>query len=107
MIRYNLNQMADGRFVIYIEGHAEAGPKGQDLVCAASSALASALNLGVMRLEAEGRTKSADIRVADGDVSVDFTPAENESERALGLVNTITDAFVWLESCYPDNVCVV
>ncbi len=106
MVRYSCDELADSRYVISVEGHAMSAPKGRDVVCAAASALAIALAVAVERLANEGRTKCSAVSANDGAVYVDFTPENGEEERAAGIVNTVSDAFRYLEMNYPENVSV-
>ena len=107
MINYCVRELEGDRFVVWIDGHADSAPPGDDLVCAAASALAVALTEAVRRLDDEGRAEMTSICGDDGHLQIDFTVAEGEQERALGIINTVTDAFLWLENGYPDCVCVV
>ena len=107
MVEYNAVKTLDGGYIITVEGHANTAPKGADVVCAAASALTVALVEASRRMLSEGRAKVCRVALGDGYTEVELAPESGEEERAAGIVNTITDAFVWLEYNYPDFVAVV
>lgn len=105
MINYQADVCTD-RYIVSIEGHAGYAPKGSDIVCAASSALAFALLEAVKRMDEGGEVSNLFHSVTNGSFQIDFTVKDFAGEKAEAIVDTITDAFLMLEEHYPEYVMV-
>ena len=94
---------ADGNLSIYLSafGHADYAERGKDIVCAAVSALCTALantlvNYGV---------SEASIRVEEGNFFVSATITKNQPQ-CEGAFDTVVTGLIMLAEQYPDNVFV-
>jgi len=105
MINYQADVCTD-RFIISISGHAAAAPYGQDIVCAAASALALTMLEAVRNFDEHGDVEHFAHSVDKGSVEIDFTVKEWVLERAQTLVDAITGGFLLLEENYPEYVSV-
>ena len=105
MITYQCDLCTD-RYIISIEGHAGAAPEGQDIVCAAASALALTLVEAVRNLDARGCVSHLSREVGKGSVQLDFTVKEDALPEAEAIVGTITDGFLLLEENCSEYICV-
>lgn len=95
---------SEERLTLTVEGHAGYGKEGQDIVCAAASALCFALLLALKRLDSEGLLSSFDHRLERGFAffSAAVTPA---GVPIWGYaVDPILNAFALLGESYPGYV---
>lgn len=92
----------DESFGMLITGHAGAGEKGQDLVCAAASALAQALSTRAETVPAY----HAKIRrnTESASVSVVCTPGKKAREGCREMFETILTGFELLAESFQENV---
>ena len=88
-----------GSYDLKITGHADSGPKGKDIVCAAVSILAYTVLDEVM--SAAGT--SAEIKKADVDPGA-FHLAAFLTSGEIGRVESIERGFVLLRKKYPEFV---
>ncbi|CAB1129670.1 protein of unknown function [Candidatus Hydrogenisulfobacillus filiaventi] len=74
----------EGRVVreLRVSGHAGAAPKGEDLVCAAVSALVETLHIGLKAIDVPGW----EAQVAEGDARFRFDPTFPADGRAAVAV---------------------
>jgi len=87
---------------VTVTGHAGAAPHGEDLVCAAVSALLCTLAEAVRRLERNHQAEQAVIRLLPGDGEVSFV---SEYECLVNsVVDTVCLGLECLATVYPDNV---
>jgi len=89
---------------VFASGHADAAIEGDDLVCAAASAILQAAELGLTVYS--NLQQSAVTRKAGEDASMAFAiPAEaREREDVRAIVRTAELAIEQLARQYPDNV---
>lgn len=82
-----------------VEGHAQAGAVGQDIVCAAASIL-------VWTLASAAEEFQMHLFVDDGKGVVEVTcyPEEEQEERCRFLFDTIWNGYEMLGDQYPDNI---
>ena len=95
-IRYDPKQYA-----LEIDGHAGAGPVGEDLVCAAVSILGWTLLAGADKPEFD-----AEIRVDEGvaNIAVRCRPREGSEQDCRVMLDTIWDGFQVLAEQEPEFV---
>lgn len=84
---------------IIVKGHANAAPKGEDIVCAAVSALVQNLSVGfgVCGFEVDEKTE-------DGSYKVSLT--EEQAEQAFLLTESLMISSFAIAEAYPDFVTV-
>ena len=99
MIRVKIERDADGKIRGFAaKGHADAGPSGQDIVCAAVSVLTDSVFLGLdrhLRRELEWQAES-------GDISVRLKDAPDELTEAV--LSTLVLGLTEIQKAYPDKV---
>ena len=86
-------------FRICAEGHANAGPQGQDIVCAAASMLMFTLVASLGRSGVE-----ADVEEEAGMMSINVTPEDFDREYCQAMFDTISAGFELLADTQPDYV---
>ena len=89
---------------VKIRGHAGAGEKGQDLVCAAVSALALTLGANVAGLCADKNGENPVIFLKEGDVEIRCTPKAGMEAVTRLIFDSVCQGFIVLQSLYPENV---
>ena len=87
--------------VLDLRGHALSAPKGQDLVCAAASALAFT---AAAALQEEGERFYPRIVERPGALRIACEPAEGSRRACRRLLDTIWIGFELLAQEYPDCV---
>jgi uncharacterized protein len=88
---------------ILAQGHAEAGVAGDDVVCAAASAILQAAELGL-----SSYASLPDVAVrADGQMAFAIPEAEREREDVKAIVATAELAIAQLAWQFPVNVRIV
>ena len=97
-----------GTLHMTVRGHAGAGRKGEDLVCAGASMLAYTLAQAVQFLYEQGLLEEKPkIQIADGYALVSAAPkAEAWAETLMAFWVTQAGAYV-LEHNYPQAVCLM
>ena len=83
-----------------MKGHAGAGKKGEDLVCASASILSATLAENVRILEKAGVAKNVNIIQEEGEVLVSCSPVE-EKDTLLCVYETIITGFMMLHENFP------
>ena len=85
-----------------MRGHAGAGPKGQDLVCAACSILAYAFAQTALDLWQEGALQEEpELDMAPGDSEIDMLPRDKRAQEA---VRGILSGYRLLAKNWPECV---
>lgn len=95
---------SEERLSLTVEGHAGYGKEGQDIVCAAASALCFALLLSLKRLDSEGLLSSFDHRMERGFAFFSAAASPNGARLWSYAVDPILSAFTLLSESYPDHV---
>lgn len=89
---------------VSVEGHAQSGEVGHDLVCASATVLTYTLATFVGNMKAAGQTKYPTIELKDGQALI----VCNAPRRYRGSVTLVFDAicagFELLAHDYPDNI---
>lgn len=100
--RYN---PAERKLSMRVSGHAGAGPKGFDVVCAGASMYAFGIAQCLKDMEEEGKLeRPAMIDISSGRVSVCVIPNEECFYEALHTFYVAQRGFHLLAESYPDNV---
>ena len=89
--------------ILEMKGHANAGERGKDLICASASMLTYTLAQNVRFLESAGVAKDVNIILEDGNALISCRPVE-EKETLLCVYDTITTGFALLYGNYPNNL---
>ena len=88
-------------------GHAGAGRKGSDIVCAGVSALVIALIERLDELQDEQLVKIESFHTADGEVALEASWEDSFGRTAaMGVFETVRTGLRRISEMYPDNVCV-
>lgn len=87
---------------VTVKGHAGAAPHGEDLICAAVSALLCTLAEAVRRLEEHGRAEHVEIRLFAGDAEISFHSACECP--VIAVVDTVCLGLECLAAQYPEHV---
>lgn len=87
-----------------VRGHAGSGRKGQDLVCAAVSALVLTAAGNIASLAAQGGALSQRLRLEDGDADISCVPKSRMAPLATVMLDTVALGLQLLETSYPDHL---
>jgi uncharacterized protein len=99
MIRFRIERDSQGRIQGFsATGHAEAGPKGQDIVCAAVSVLTDSVFLGLDRY----LHREMDWRADHGELRVHLKEAPDVQTEAI--LNTLLLGVTEIQKIYPDKI---
>lgn len=94
-----------GSIHMTLKGHAEAAPKGEDLICASATMLAYTAAQAVQFLHEEGKLKKEPkIHIRDGEATVIATPKEEAYAEALHTFWVAQCGIHVLARNYPQNV---
>ena len=89
---------------VTIEGHAQSGEIGHDLVCAATTILAYTVGSSVENMVAAGHVKEHHIEFKEGYASV-YCEAPKKFKSTITLMfDTVCAGFELLAQNYPDNI---
>ena len=93
------------KLFVQVDGHAGAGEKGQDIVCAAVSMLACVLAENVMDAQEHGMLQAEpDIYLADGCARVHARPKRAWRKTMRTIFDAICIGFAMAAEQYPDRV---
>lgn len=88
-----------------LQGHAGAAPYGQDLVCAAVSALVYALAQRLTELEKQGLLETPPrIRLASGDAEITAVAKAPYEQKVAEDFHLIESGLRLLQNHYPDQL---
>ena len=90
-----------GELWVSVEGHAESGPFGQDLVCAAVSGLAVTLAESIREMEKAGKLKSARRELDGGRAWLGCKPKHRFRAEAEAVFETVMRGLKCLGRVYP------
>ncbi len=89
---------------VSVEGHAQSGEAGHDLVCASASILVYTLASFVDNMKDARQTYNPKTELKEGDAVISCTPP-NRYKGAVTLVfDSICGGFELLAKDYPDNI---
>lgn len=86
------------------KGHAGTAEKGQDLVCAAVSALMYTLAANVQNLSDTGKARNPVIRLDEGDAEVSISTRAGYIAMTEMIFRTVCIGFEILSKQYPDAI---
>lgn len=89
---------------VTIEGHANSGDPGHDLVCAGVSALAYTLAANVGNLEARGMVRRPTVVLEPGKAEIEAKPKPSHKATAALIFQSVCVGFEVLADSYPDYV---
>lgn len=91
---------------LWVEGHAQSGPPGQDLVCAAVSGLTVTLAEALRQMESQGRG-AAELRIGSGSAFLAFRPEAEHQKEARIRMETVFLGLRLLGEKFPRNMKVI
>jgi len=104
MIKARLEER-EGRFSLSLQGHADYAPYGQDLICAAVSALLHGLRSYVNLLEEQGLLKEEALgRLERGRGYISAQPRRRGRQRVAGAFGLAGQVLGLLAQHYPENI---
>ena len=89
---------------VTIEGHANSGDPGHDLVCAGVSALAYTLAANVGNLEARGMVRRPTVVLEPGKAEIEAKPKPSHKATAALIFQSVCVGFEVLADSYPEYV---
>ena len=89
---------------VIIKGHAGSAPHGEDLVCAAVSALTYTLAANACELRDGGYTRHINTKVDAGDSEISVVPTSRYASVAELVISAVCVGFEVLAEQYPDYV---
>lgn len=91
--------------ILTVKGHAGAGEKGHDLVCASASILTNTVAqiVHIMRENGQLRRKPT-IRLEEGDATITCKPHKTEYAEALHTFSVAQVGFALLAQAHPEHV---
>ena len=89
---------------VVVEGHAQSGEPGHDLVCAATTILAYTIGSSVENMVAAGHVKEHHMEFSDGYASISCGAPEGLKSTITLMFDTICAGFELLAHDYPDNI---
>ena len=92
---------------ITIEGHAEAAPKGEDIVCAAVSVLYHTLVTNVLHWKDQGYLMDCRSQERDGYAQVSYVSKSRWNHILTAITEAICVGFHGLAEKYPEHVSYV
>ena len=99
MIRVTIHRNDQGQILGYeATGHAGAGPRGRDIICAAVSVLTDSVFLGLDK----HLHRAMDWSAGNGALSVLLL--EEPDERTEAILNTLTLGLSEIHKIYPDRI---
>ena len=105
MVEIRLRAWPDGRLGLQVRGHALCGPAGQDVVCAAVSALALTAAETARRLHRQGLlAELPETVLRSGFAAVSVRPKGCARHRVRQQLQVIVDGLQLLEREFPRHV---
>lgn len=89
---------------VIMDGHAESGPVGSDLVCASASILIQTLAAFVNNMVAAEQTKCPIVKLSDGHAFIDCNAPKRYKSLVMLAFDTVCAGFELLAHDYPDNI---
>ena len=89
---------------VTIEGHAQSGEIGHDLVCASVSTLAYTLAAFVENMKAAGQTRYPTIELKEGQAIIACNTSNKYKNSVKIAFDAICGGFELLSQSYPDNI---
>ena len=96
---------SNGSIHMTLKGHAEAAPKGEDLICASATMLAYTVAQAVQFMDEQDKLKKKPkISLREGNVAIIVTPKEEDYAEALHTFWVAQCGIHVLAHNYPQNV---
>ena len=96
---------SQGSIHMSLKGHAQAAPKGEDLVCASATMLAYTVAQAVQFMFEQGKLKKKPkISITEGSATIIATPTEDGYAEALHTYWVAQCGIHVLQHNYPQNV---
>lgn len=96
---------SNGSIHMTMKGHADAAPKGEDLICSAATMLAYTVAQAIQFMHEHGQLKrKPKIHIKDGEASIIATPTEDAYAEALHTFWVAQCGIHVLAHNYPNNV---
>lgn len=89
---------------VTVQGHAHSGQPGQDLVCAAVSALVYTLAANVGQLEESGQARVVSLRLEAGDAEIECRPKARYTAIAARIFAAVCVGFEILAANHPQFI---
>lgn len=89
---------------VTMEGHAQSGEEGHDLVCASASILIYTLASFVENMKGAGQVYNPTVELEDGDALVSCDPPNRHKGAVTLVFDSICGGFELLARDYPDNI---
>ena len=89
---------------VIMDGHANSGPVGEDLVCASASILIQTLIAFVNNMKAAGQTKCPIVKLSDGHAFIECNAPKRYKSSVTLVFDSICAGFELLAHDYPDNI---
>lgn len=96
---------SNGSIHMTLKGHADAAPKGEDLICSAATMLAYTAAQAVQFLHEQGKLKKKPkIAIKEGEATIIATPTEDGYAETLHTFWVAQCGIHVLQHNYPQNV---
>ena len=96
---------SNGSIHMTLKGHAEAAPKGEDLICASATMLAYTVAQAAQFMDEQDKLKKKPkISLREGNVAIIVTPKEEDYAEALHTFWVAQCGIHVLAHNYPQNV---
>ena len=89
---------------VSLEGHAQSGEVGHDLVCASASILAYTLASFVENMESSGQVRYPTIELKEGDAVISCEPPNRYKGTVTLVFDSICAGFELLSRDHPNNI---
>lgn len=93
-----------GKHRLTVEGHANSGESGRDLVCASASILTYTLASFVSNMAEAGQLKSKGIKLDEGNARINCSPQARHEAAVTLVFDSICGGFELLAKNYPEYV---
>ena len=87
-----------------VEGHAQSGEPGHDLVCAAASALAYTMAANVAHMADNGQAREPVMKLNPGEAEVWCKPVARFKSTVTLIFDSVCVGFELLAHQYPENI---
>lgn len=89
---------------VSIHGHAQAAPRGEDLVCSAASILVHTLSANVAQMEKAGIATKAVADIQDGDATISCRAARGYESTVSSIFQAVCVGFEILADKFPEYI---
>ena len=89
---------------VTVNGHANSGEAGHDLVCASASILAYTLSANIINAKAAGYLRSGVAKLDPGETEVKCLPRSRYKATMMLVFDTICAGYELLARDYPENI---